>query len=170
MNGESSRWFVAHTHPNAEGKANLNLIRQGFETYLPRYLKRRKHARKVETVAAPLFPRYLFVSVDMAAQRWRSIHSTVGITRFICHGDEPAAVPAGIVEALRRRESADGFVKLDSRSQFRAGDKVRILEGAFTDRLGLYEGVSGPERVTILLELLGRKVQLVLDGDLVTAA
>ena len=59
------RWFVAHTHPHAEAKATSHLNRQGFEIYFPRYLKRRRHARRIETVAAPLFPRYLFVAVDL---------------------------------------------------------------------------------------------------------
>lgn len=166
----SMRWFVTHTHPHAEAKATHHLTRQGFEVYFPRYLKRRRHARRVTTVVAPLFPRYLFVAVDMAAQRWRSIHSTIGVARFVCNGDEPAAVPAGIVEALKRREGADGFVTLDSRARFRAGDKIRILDGAFADCLGLFEGLSERERVTILLDLLGRKVRIVLDETMVAAA
>ena len=83
------RWFVAHTHPHAEAKATAHLNRQGFEIYFPRYLKRRRHARRIETVAAPLFPRYLFVAVDLTAQRWRSIYSTVGVTRLVCNGDDP---------------------------------------------------------------------------------
>ena len=70
----SSRGYVVQTQPHAESKAMGHLIRQGFATYLPRYLKRRRHARKIETVAAPLFPRYLFVTVDMETQQWRSIH------------------------------------------------------------------------------------------------
>jgi transcriptional antiterminator RfaH len=166
----SIRWFVARTRPHAEVKASLNLMRQGFESYLPRYLKRRRHARKVETVAAPLFPRYLFVAVDMASQRWRSIRSTIGIAQFVCNGDEPAAVPVGIVEALKLREDSNGFVKLDSHPRFRAGEKIRVLDGAFVECLGLFEGVSERERVTILLDLLGRKVRVVLGEDLIAAA
>jgi len=166
----SPRWFVAHTHPHAEAKASLHLVRQGFEIYLPRYLKRRRHARKIETIAAPLFPRYLFVAVDMAVQRWRPIYSTVGVTQLVCNGDEPAAVPAGIVEALKQREDADGFVKLNCRPRFRAGDKIRVLDGAFANCLGLFEGLSERERVTILLDLLGRKVRVVLGEDMVAAA
>ena len=118
------RWFVAHTHPHAEAKATAHLNRQGFEIYFPRYLKRRRHARRVETVAAPLFPRYLFVAVDLSVQRWRSIYSTIGVTRLVCNGDDPTAVPDGIVEGLKSREDADGFIKLDFRPPFRAGDKI----------------------------------------------
>jgi transcriptional antiterminator RfaH len=164
------RWFVAHTHPNAEAKATSHLNRQGFEIYFPRYLKRRRHARRVETVAAPLFPRYLFVAVDLAAQRWRSIYSTVGVTRLVCNGDDPTAVPDGVVEALRSREDADGFIKLDCRLPFRAGDKIRVLDGAFSSCLGLFDGMAERERIAILLDLLGRKVRVVLDADLVAAA
>ena len=166
----SLRWFVVHTHPRAEVKATHHLARQGFEAYLPRYLKRRRHARRIETVAAPLFPRYLFVSVNLAAERWRSIHSTIGVAHFVCNGDEPATVPDGIVEALKLREDADGFVKFNYRPRFHAGDKIRVLDGAFADCLGLFEGFSERERVTILLDLLGRKVRIVLDGELVAAA
>jgi len=164
------RWFVAHTHPNAEAKAKWHLNRQGFEIYFPRYLKRRRHARRIEIVAAPLFPRYLFVAVDLAAQRWRSIYSTIGVTRLVCNGDEPTAVPHGIVEALKSREDLSGFVKLDYRPQFRAGDKIRVLDGAFSSCLGLFEGMAERERIAILLDLLGRKVRVVLDADLVAAA
>jgi transcriptional antiterminator RfaH len=164
------RWFVAHTQPHAEAKATSHLSRQGFEIYFPRYLKRRRHARRVETVAAPLFPRYLFVAVDTTAQRWRSIYSTVGVARLVCNGNDPTAVPDGIVAALKDREDADGFIKLDYRAPFRAGDKVRVLDGAFSSCLGLFEGMAERERIAILLDLLGRKVRVVLDADLVVAA
>jgi transcriptional antiterminator RfaH len=164
------RWFVAHTHPHAEGKATSHLSRQGFEIYFPRYLKRRRHARRIEIVAAPLFPRYLFVAIDLNVQRWRSIYSTVGVSRLVCNGDDPSPVPDGIVEALKQREDSGGFIKLDARPPFRAGDKIRVLDGAFSSCLGLFESMAERERIAILLDLLGRKVRVVLDADLVAAA
>jgi transcriptional antiterminator RfaH len=164
------RWFVAHTHPHAEAKATVHLNRQGFDIYFPRYLKRRRHARRIETVVAPLFPRYLFVAIDLNVQRWRSIYSTVGVSRLVCNGDDPTAVPDGIVEELKNREDVSGFIKLDSRPPFRAGDKIRVLDGAFSSCLGLFEGMAERERIAILLDLLGRKVRVVLDADLVAAA
>lgn len=171
MTGElQPRWFVAHTHPHAETKAMTHLDRQGFEIYFPRYLKKRRHARRIETVVAPLFPRYLFVAIDLNMQRWRSICSTVGVSRLVCNGDDPTPVPIGIVEALRTREDAGGFIKLDWRPRFHAGDKVRVLDGAFSSCLGLFEGMAERERIAILLDLLGRKVRVVLDADLIAAA
>ena len=34
----------------------MNLERQGFRTYLPRYRRERRHARRRDIIKAPLFP------------------------------------------------------------------------------------------------------------------
>ena len=170
MMSSRSRWYVAQTQPNAENKAAAHLGRQGFVTYLPRYLKRRCHARRVEIVPAPLFPRYLFVEIDTAVQRWRSIYSTLGVSQLVGHGDIPTPVSDLVLAALRSREDAEGFIKLDSRPSFRVGDKIQVLAGVFADCFGLYEGMKHCDRVAILLDLLGRKVRVTVDAENVTAA
>ena len=164
------RWYVVQTQTHAENKAAANLLRQEFSVYLPRYQKRRRHARKTEMVAAPLFPRYIFVGVDMETQRWRSIQSTFGVSHLVRNGDAPAAVSASVVEALQRREDENGFILLDHRQRFTAGDRVRVVDGAFADCLGLFEGVRDDERVTLLLDLLGRKVRVMIDEFSLAAA
>ena len=73
------RWYVVHTRPNGELRAAHNLERQGFKTYLARYIKERRHARKVERIQQPLFPRYVFVNLDTDTDRWRSILGTFGV-------------------------------------------------------------------------------------------
>jgi transcriptional antiterminator RfaH len=165
----SPRWYVVQTRPHAEVKACWHLQHQGFEIYLPKYLKRRRHARRTQTVVVPLFPRYLFVAVDMTSQRWLSIRSTIGVTRLVCNGDQPAAVPLAVFEALKRREDANGLIQLDPKPQFSLGDKVCVRDGAFQQCLGLYEGMTSNERVTVLLELLGRKVRVSLDSEMLIA-
>jgi transcriptional antiterminator RfaH len=167
---DPARWYVVQTHVHAETKAVMHLGRQGYSTYLPRYLKRRRHARRIETVAAPLFPRYLFVAIDCAAQRWRSIQSTIGVTHLVCNGDEPATVPNGVIERLQGREDERGFVRLDMRPRFAPGDRIRVVDGIFDACIGLFDGMVDRERVAILLDLLGRKVRVVLDGESIVAA
>jgi transcriptional antiterminator RfaH len=154
------RWYVVHTQPNAEAKALAHLRNQRFRTYLPRVAKRRRHARKVEEIAAPLFPRYLFVRLDLAAERWRAIRSTVGVADLVAHGDAPAPVPHGVVEAIRAREDERGLVVLGSAADFRQGDRVTIAEGALEGCVGLFEAATDDERVIVLLELLGREVRV----------
>jgi transcriptional antiterminator RfaH len=165
-----ARWHVVQTQPHAEARAASHLLRQGYSVYLPRYLKQRRHARRVETVAAPLFPRYLFVAVQGTAGRWRSIQSTVGVSRLICNGDDPAVVAEAIIEELRGREDPQGFIRVRPSPSFIRGDKVRVLEGVFSASLGLFDGMADRERVAVLLDLLGRKVRVVMGAEIIAAA
>lgn len=166
----ANRWFVVHTHVNAEAKAARNLLLQGFEVYFPRYLKRRCHARKVDEVAAPLFPRYMFVQIDMGKQRWRSIQSTSGVASLVLNGSEPAIVPSPVLRSLIEREDESGYVRLDERPTFAQGDKVRVIAGAFAGNFGLFEGLADRDRVLILLEMLGRKVCVSIEADMVAVS
>lgn len=169
MTNGSANWYAAFTHVHSEAKAALNLAQQGYAVFFPRYRKRRSHARKIETVPAPLFPRYVFVQIDTAAPRWRSIGSTVGVAHLVCHGDRPAIVPHRVIAELRSREDADGLLALD-RPAYATGDKVRVRYGAFCNSLGLFEGMTDQERVTVLLELLGRRVRVAIDAEAIEAA
>ena len=169
MNAAGPAWYVVHTHLHAEARAASHLERQGYSIYLPRYLRRRRHARRVDTVARPLFPRYLFVTVDRLAQRWRGIQSTIGVAHLVCNGERPAVVPSAVIDELLGRQNEAGFIRLD-RPRFSPGDKIRVVDGVFATGLGLFEGMTDHQRVAILLDLLGREVRVVLDGDAIAAA
>jgi transcriptional antiterminator RfaH len=162
------RWYVAETHPHAETKAVWHLRHQGFTVYLPQYAKLRRHARRTDEVRAPLFPRYLFVRIDLARAAWRAIRSTIGVARLVSHGEAPAPVPEGVVEEIRGREDGRGLVIMAS--AFRPGQKLRILSGAFADQVGLFECASDERRVVMLLELLGRRLSVRVPAEAVAPA
>jgi transcriptional antiterminator RfaH len=154
------RWYAVHTHPKGEATALVNLERQGFEAFLPLYKKRRSHARKIDFIPSPLFPRYLFVAMDIEQARWRSIRSTFGVVHLVCHGDQPVAIPEGVVEIIRAREGEDGLVALDQPPPFKPGERVRLEQGALRDIEGIFESLTDDQRVIVLLDLLGRKVRV----------
>src|SRR5215467_11198728 len=156
----NERWFLAYTLPKSEGKAELHLGAQGFRTYLPQIQKTIRHARQLKTIRAPLFPRYLFVILDLERDRWLSVRSTVGVSRlFTTQEGRPVPVPVGIVEALI--EQSDGnLTRLDIRLV--KGQQVRILFGPFADFVGTLERLDGAGRVQVLLEMMGTSVPVAL--------
>lgn len=156
------RWYVVRTHARAEAKAVFNLQRQAFKTYLPQYLKRRRHARRTDWVPAPLFPGYLFVAMDPEITQWRPVRSTIGVAELICDGNRPTPVPVGIVEDIRARQNEQGFVVVKTASEFVPGEKVTVAAGAMADHVGLFEKMTDEQRVVLLLDLLGRKVRVEL--------
>jgi transcriptional antiterminator RfaH len=163
------RWYVVQTHALAENKALFHLKRQGFEAYLPRYLKRRRHARKTDWVPAPLFPRYMFLHMDTERSRWLSIHSTIGVAQLVCNGNRPAPLPDGVIKSIRDRESEAGLIDIRREAQFNKGDAVQITDGPLSERLGLFECDTDDDRVVILLDLLGREVKVKVSIEAVAA-
>ena len=164
------RWYVAYTQPNAEWKAVAHLRRQGFEAYLPLCRAIRRHARRQEVVRRPLFPRYVFVGLDLAADRWRAVNGTVGVGRLVCHGERPAPLPDAVVAALRAGEDAEGLVSLSSLVLFDPGARLRVLDGAFAGKTGRYVAMSAAERVVLLFDLIGREVEVTVPIHAVEAA
>ena len=164
-----NRWYVAHTHSQSELRALSHLKRQGFLAYVPQYLKRRRHARRVDSVRRPLFPGYLFISMDVERIRWRAIRSTIGVRSLICDGEIPAAVPEGVVEDIRAREDEGGMVPVPEPAPFESGETVRVCHGAIRDQVGLFECVSDEERVFVLLSLMGRQLRIRVPLTAVTA-
>src|ERR1700693_233799 len=156
----SVRWYVVHTQAQGEDRADLNLRRQGFVTYLPRYLRARRHARRTETIASPLFPRYLFVAMDVARDRWRAVQSTLGLSNLVAVGGDPIPLPEGVVDEIRARESEQGLVRLGLPAGVEPGSPVRLIDGVFAEHKGVFERLADGRRVTVLLKLLGREVRI----------
>ena len=164
------RWYVAYTQAQAELLAATHLKRQGFDAYLPRCRHVRRHARREETILKPLFPRYVFVALDLATDRWRSVNGTVGVSKMLCRGELPAALPDGVVESLRSGENDDGAVPLSRLVVFDADARLRVLDGAFAGQTGIYQSMTEAERVVLLFNLIGREVRVTVPIHAVEAA
>jgi len=163
-------WYAIHTHPNGEAKAAFHLARQGFETYFPQFTRTRRHARRSETVKKPLFPRYIFVALDLARDRWLSVRSTIGVSHIICHGDQPISLPEAVVSGLRRNEDENGSVVLNNLIKFKRGESVWVVKGPLKDKIAIFDGASDQDRVSLLLDILGRQVSIVLPRDAIDAS
>jgi transcriptional antiterminator RfaH len=153
-------WCAVQTHVRAEDKAAFHLRRQGYTVFLPKHLKRRKHARRIDWVPAPMFPRYLFVALGPAQGWCWSIRSTFGVSNLVSFGNQPAAVPSEVISEIKARQDEKGLVKTHEGCGFKPGDRVRIINGPLSDLEGLFECPDDEDRVTILLNLLGREVKV----------
>jgi transcription elongation factor/antiterminator RfaH len=165
---DNERWFLVHTQPKSERKADWHLGAQGFRTYLPQIQKTIRHARQLRTVQAPLFPGYLFIVLDLGRDRWSPVRSTVGVSRLFTHQDgRPIPVPVGIVESLIERSDGN-LTRLDK--DLIKGQHVRILSGPFVDFVGTLERLDDAGRVRVLLEMMGTAVPITLHRSTLASA
>jgi transcription elongation factor/antiterminator RfaH len=150
------RWFLVHALPKGECRAALHLGAQGFRTHFPQIQKTIRHARQLRTVRAPLFPRYIFIILDLGRDRWLSVRSTVGVASlFSCQG-RPVPVPHGAVEALIQRQHEPNLTLFNS--NLVPGQSIRILSGPFVDFVGTLDRLEAAERVRVLLDVMGTAI------------
>ncbi|RMD70419.1 MAG: transcription/translation regulatory transformer protein RfaH [Gammaproteobacteria bacterium] len=152
-------WYLVFCKPRQEERAQLNLERQGYTTYLPKApFKVNRRGRWIQTIQ-PLFPRYLFIHLDALSDNWMPIRSTYGVVSIIRFGDCPARVPHEVIETIQRHagKPVDTFP--------RHGDKVWVLKGPMAGLEGIFLSSNGQERVTILLNWLGQQTPTQLPAD-----
>lgn len=158
---DAVNWYLIRTKPHKERWVCDQLVGCAGEVFLP--LLRTRTRQKISL--SPLFPCYLFARLDLARDYF-TVKYTAGVHGLISAGREPLAVPAAIVEDLKRR-CADGAVELP-RKAFGHGERVRIVGGPFRGFDAIFDRyLSSTERVAILLEAIqAQGIRVVLPSNL----
>ena len=161
---EPSSWYVVQVLSQKEGYAAEHLERQGFRTFFPRFYRNRSHARKTETVLAPLFPGYIFVKFDIEMDRWLAVNSTRGVVRLVGpRPSEPQPVPAIVIENLMDRCRAGVLTKIPD--HIRAGDCVQINAGPLAGQVATIESLNDQRRISVLFSLLGTEHSILVNAN-----
>src|SRR6266496_3357338 len=150
-------WAVAQLQPQRQALALHLLGQRQFPAYAPRLRERRIiRGRRVEC-EVPLFPSYAFIEIKL---QWHAARWCPGVIRLVMDGIQPARIPDAVIEEIRGRERG-GVIELPRRL-LKPGDRVRLLTGPFQGHLAIYAGMSGSERVAVLLQILGGQQRVTL--------
>lgn len=153
---DAACWYTVCCKPRQEAIAQENLQRQNYRVYLPRLqIRKRRNGKWVEVIEA-LFPGYLFIWLNPYAQSTVPVRSTRGAIGLLRFGAQPARVPEKVIAAIRQREDAATGVHRDNRPQFSQGETIKLVEGPLSGMEGIFSQQDSQERVTVLLELLGK--------------
>jgi transcriptional antiterminator RfaH len=139
--------------------ALTNLVRQGYESYLPMFAAEKIVRRKKATVQEAMFARYLFVRLDSTGhgQSWSPIRSTIGVSELVRFGSQAAKVDESLIAMLREREALQ---RENPEALFSSGDHVVITEGAFAGLEAIYQMNDAEGRAMVLLDLLSKSVPM----------
>lgn len=151
-------WACARLESWREAVAQHFLRLNGYRVYIPQIREQRLRRHRRVEVIAPLFPAYAFIVIE---QQWHAARWSIGVTALIMDGVSPAKVPDPVIDEIRRRE-VRGAVELPQPPGMRRGERVRVLGGPFAGLTGLYHGMSGRQRVEVLLALLGGQQRVTL--------
>lgn len=147
-------WYVVHTKPRQEVRALENLHNQGFNCFLPTMQVQKLRNQKVQTIDEPMFSRYLFIQLDDQTQNWGLIRSTLGVSKLVSFGPQPAKVPFEFIVFLK--EAPPKMLK----RMFAPGDSVQVASGPLQGLEGKYMAHDGETRAFVLIDLLGQPQKL----------
>lgn len=144
-------WYLVQSKPRNEARALENLLRQGYETYLPMMEVERLQRGKLLKKMEPLFPRYLFLHLEEGNDNWGPIRSTLGVAGMVRFGLAYATVPDPVVDAIRERPQEI------RKRLFTAGDSVQVVGGPLIGLEGVFEIADGEQRSFVLLEFMQKQ-------------
>ncbi len=157
-------WYLIQTKPRSEKVALENLTNQGYECYLPMMKVEKVINRQIEVQKVPLFPRYLFINLDLdfESKSWAPIRSTRGVSNLVKFGQTPAKIHDELVEHIYSKEHSS---KSKIEPLYQSGQKLKIVDGPFSGFESIYQGIGPEMRVIVLLEFMRRPLLLSFELD-----
>lgn len=167
---ENAAWYVVHTYSGYENKVKRNLeyrVRSAgmehkiFRVIVPVEEEVDIKEGKRRVVERRIFPGYVFVQMIMDDEAWYLVRNTPGVTGFVGSGSRPTPLRDEEVEAILKRMEAE---QPTVRVSFREGQRVRIVDGPFTDFHGIVDEIDMQRgKVRLLVSFFGRETPVELD-------
>ncbi|HVG32641.1 MAG TPA: transcription termination/antitermination NusG family protein [Pyrinomonadaceae bacterium] len=162
---EIPRWYVVHTHPKQEDRANMNLLAGKVETFMPKRRERKydRYQGALNYFTKPLFPSYLFARFK-AGDLLRTVRFTRGVHSVVSFGNAPTPVDDEIIALIQSYSNKDGVISISE--EFKSGDEVIIKEGLLRGFTGIFERrMKDADRVMILLKTVSYQSHIILESS-----
>lgn len=157
-------WAVACTMPRAEMRVAAELVRLGYQVWLPMtqgFKTDRLNKRKRVAYEQPLFPTYLFVHLPGKSVFWAG--QIGGFSRFIMDNGAPYLLSGNKLAHLHTAENAGLFDHRRDVARLAKGDNVQLILGPLAGFKGQLQNADGAKRCEVLLNLLGTETTVHVD-------
>lgn len=167
------RWYVVHAY-------------SGFEKSVQKALKERIERENMQDrfgkILVPVeevvdmkngkrslterkfFPGYVLVEMEMTDESWHLVKSTPKVTGFVGGtANRPAPIPQKEVDAIMQ-QMQEGVEKPKPKILFEVGERVRVIEGPFTDFNGAVDEVNYERnKLRVSVQIFGRDTPVELE-------
>src|SRR5580700_957670 len=118
-------WFALHIRIYKNDSVEASLRNKGFEVFAPSYTAKRVIAGRERQIPAPLFPGYMFCSLD-AAERL-PVLTIPGVIKILGTRTALTVIPAEEIETIRRTIASG--LPLEPFDLLQPGEPVQVQNG-----------------------------------------
>jgi transcriptional antiterminator NusG len=164
------KWYIVHTYSGHENKVKVNLekrieyMNMGdkiFRIEVPqKTVTKMKDGKKTDR-EEKIFPGYVLVEMIMDDDSWYVVRHTAGVTKFVGSSKKPIpAKDSEIKRIIHKTQNQVSKVELD----VKAGDKVRIISGPFSEFIGdITEVYPDKSKLRAMVSIFGRETPVELE-------
>ncbi len=170
MKNGDKQWYIVHTYSGYEERVKRALEQRVkfmdaeskiFQIVIPTEEEIEIRSGQRRTVTKKVFPGYVLVQMRMDDDSWNVVRNTPGITGFVGSGNKPTALAEQEVNAILK-QMTEGAPQV--KVGFRKGESVRVVDGPFTDFVGVVDEINVAKgKVKVMLTLFGRETSVELD-------
>jgi transcriptional antiterminator NusG len=163
-------WYVVHCYSGNEDKVRHNIMQRIesmsmddliFDVVVPTEDEVNIKNGERQTVEKKVFPGYILVYMILTEESWYMVRNTPGVTGFVGMGNDPTPLqPEEVARILKRMESESPRINVT----FRAGERVRIVDGPFEDFYGKVAEIDMDRAIVrVMANFFGRETPVELD-------
>lgn len=167
---DGRQWFVIHTYSGYENKvktniehriASMDMEDKIFQVVVPTEEEIEIKNGQRRTVEKKIFPGYVLVQMILDDASWFVVRNTPGVTSFVGAGTTPTPLPdEEVARILRQMREEKPLVRIT----YGKGNRVKIIDGPFTEFYGVVDDVNQEKnKLRVLVSMFGRETPVELD-------
>jgi len=166
------KWYIVHVYSGFESKVKIAL-EEGIasspcpdkfgEIVVPTEEVVELVKGKRKTSSRKFYPGYILVNMELNDETWHIVNNTAKVSGFLGGREKPTPLTDEEAEQILRRMEA-GKLKPQPKYYFESGDEIRVIDGPFTNFIGIVEEVN-PEKgkIKVLVSIFGRSTPVELE-------
>ena len=128
-------WFVAYAKTKNEFKARDFFKKIGVNAYVPSYIEKREWSDRVKKILVPAISGYVFFELNKL--NYELVNSNPYLRNVLRRHGKAITIRSEEIETLK--ETLNGY---SVSQEIKPGDSVKILSGAFKNRLGFVDFID----------------------------
>lgn len=154
------RWFALYVQPRKEKVVEQELLKRGYEIYLPIKQELRQWKDRKKIIEVPLIPSYIFMNIE-EREVWDIVRIN-GCVKFIWFNGKPCPIPDNQIDSIKLLLEKKVEIKQTSINPS-SGDLVRIIEGDFTGLVGVFLHKKEKNNFAVRISSLGIDLTITID-------
>lgn len=166
------KWYVINTYSGFEDRVKSNIETRvqalGLEELFGRIVIPTEEVTEIrggrkKTQRKRFFPGYVLIEMEMNESSWDAVRATPKVTSFVTGGGEPIPLEDQDVRMILGKTRTKR-TRPKPKVIYDKGDRVKVLEGPFTNFSGQIEEIDAEKgRLKVLISIFGRSTPVELE-------